>query len=106
MNDLTPLHIELLVALRQSNTRLRWHAQTHPDRTLTGRGLVMGTGGQHRGEHFKGGPIASYTVRKLVQQGMVRPVDKANGRPFSSGGPPYRDYAITKEGTAAIRGIV
>lgn len=99
--ELNPLQRGILDALRMPNTRLRWHAVKHPDRELAGRGLVMGAGGDYRGCHFTGGPIASYTVRKLVQGGMVRPVDKANARPFREGAPPYRDYHLTEDGARA-----
>lgn len=102
--ELTPLQLEILRALDLPASRLRWHAMTHPDPNLRGRGLVMGSGGAYAGHHFKGGPIASYTVRKLVQASTVRPVDKANGRRFTEGGPPYRDFHLTKEGRHALYG--
>ena len=103
MSTLNPLQLEILSTLQLANTRLRWHALTHPDPALAGRGMVMGLPETHAGTRFKGGPIASYTVRKLVQLGTVRPLDKANGRPFNAGGPPYRDFGLTRAGHAALR---
>lgn len=99
--QVSPLQREILLALAQPDTRLRWHAVKHRDRAIAGRGLVMGLGGSFRGDSFTGGPIASYTVRKLVEQGHVQPVDQANARPFLAGDPPYRDYSITRAGRFA-----
>jgi hypothetical protein len=103
--NITPLQREILAALLLPNSRLRWAAVAHPDENLAGRGLVMGQGGGYKGDHFKGGPIASYTVRQLVKSGYVRPVDSENARPFSDGGPPYRDYHLTHEGRACVAGM-
>lgn len=98
---INPLQREVLAAMALPATRLRWHATTHPNPELAGRGMVMGTGGGFRGDHFTGGPIASYTTRRLVKLRLVRPLDKFNARPFRDGGPPYRDYALTPEGLIA-----
>ena len=101
-HDLTPLQVEVLEALDMPNTRLRWHANDHPNGGLAGRGLVMGLGGEYRGRHFTGGPIASYTTRQFVKLGLVSPIDARNARPFREGAPPYRDYALTNAGREAI----
>lgn len=93
---LTALDMEVLRALGAPNTRLRWHANRHPDRRLAGRGQVMGEGRNVHGEHFTGGPLASYSVRRLVEGRHLQPIDVFNAKPFSMGGPPYRDYCLSE----------
>ena len=97
--ELNPLQLAIIGALMLPNTRLRWHAVKHPNRDLAGRGMVMGSG-----SFLVGGSIAGYTVRKLVHMNLLRPVDRANARPFREGNPPYRDYNLTEEGRAVLAG--
>ena len=96
---LTDVQVLVLRALARPNTRLRWHAIKHPKRELAGRGMVMGSG-----SFLVGGSIAGYTVRKLVHLNLLRPIDRANARPFRELNPPYRDYSLTEEGRAVLAG--
>lgn len=94
---LTPLDLEVLRALAEPQTRLRWHSNHSPERRLAGRGQIMGAGRNVHGEHFTGGPLASYTVRRLVEGKHIQPVDVFNAKPFAMGGPPYRDYHLSEK---------
>ena len=96
--ELTLLQIELVKhLLAQPGATIRWYSHRHANKDVAGRGELRGVTSKF-GRYWKGGLVAGYTVRKLVELGAVRPVDKANARPFLAGAPPYRDYHLTPEG--------
>ena len=61
------------------------------DEQRAGRGELRGVTSKF-GRYWKGGLVAGYTVRQLVNRGLLRPIDEANALPFSAGGPMHRDY--------------
>lgn len=93
---LTPIDLEILAAMAQPDTLLRWHANKHPDHGLAGRGLIVGPGAKLCGRWYHGVPLSSYTVRRLIEGRHITPIDAANARPFSAGDPPYRDFIPRK----------
>ena len=93
---LSPLDLEILAAMAQPGTVLRWHANKYPNPGLAGRGLILGPGSELRGHWYHGVPLSSYTVRRLIEGRHITPIDAANARPFSAGDPLFRDFTPRK----------
>lgn len=98
-DELTSLQRELVAdVLTQPRTSLRWYSHRHPNKDVAGRGEVRGAA-VTCGRHWKGGLIAGYTVRQLVNRGALSPIDDENAKPFSAGGKPFRDYHLNPRNT-------
>ena len=90
--ELTLLQIELVKhLLAQPGATIRWYSHRHANKDVAGRGELRGVTSKF-GRYWKGGLVTGYTVRQLVNRGLLRPIDEANALPFSAGGPMHRDY--------------
>lgn len=93
MKNLTQLDEEVLAALAEPGTRLRWYSHKHSNPGLAGRGLICCESGEPKtGNAFRGVPLSGYTVRRLIASKRIVPYDRENARRFSAGDPTYRDF--------------
>lgn len=91
------LQRRVLKALTRSDgagyPRLRWHSHmTAATDAKAGRGELIHT------HDMRGQLIAGYTVRALVNQGLVELCDGEVARPCVSGRAVYRDYVLSDLG--------
>ena len=85
--ELTLLQIELVKhLLAQPGATIRWYSHRHANKDVAGRGELRGVTSKF-GRYWKGGLVAGYTVRQLVNRGLLRPSTRPTPSPSPRAAP-------------------